>query len=486
MSRRIHCAWLTGVLVLGLWAVASAQFPGGNPYLPRPAVNPYTGAPLNQTNPLTGQGAAPGMRNPYTGKVMQPNAGINPLTGQPQPGFGGPATGAAEMAPWPQLAPPITGDAGPGLESFDKAVLAMMDRHGIPGGALAIAKNGKLVYAKGFGWADLARKIIVEPNTLFGLGSLSKPITAMAILLLVERGQLDLDDRVYDVLKHIRLPPTIRIDPRVKTITIRQLLNHTGGWDRAVKGDPINWSPQIARAMRLPLPLTDQQFIAYMWSVPLDFTPGTKFQYSNVGYIMLGEVVEAVSGQKYETFVREQVLKPMGIKKAILNAGKRSYQPGEVRRYLAGNGIMLPPMDVPMLQAAGGWEVSAPDMVRFLTALDGSRGKKFLDDKIYRQMVALPPPPVKPRADGNYNGLGWPTVSRAGKSFGYFHDGNYDGVRAFMKCSPARGVNWALLFNVSINPDAVDDRIVLDAVREVREAVESIESYPDVDLFKKY
>ncbi len=106
----------------------------------------------------------------------------------------------------PEEAVPITGKAGPGLEPFDAAMRKIMDHHGVPGAALAIAKNGRLVLAKGYGWANVGSGEPVQPDTLFGLASLSKPITAIAILKLVEQGKLGLDVGVFDILKHIKPP----------------------------------------------------------------------------------------------------------------------------------------------------------------------------------------------------------------------------------------------------------------------------------------
>ena len=128
----------------------------------------------------------------------------------------------------------------------------------------------------------------------------------------------------------------------LRQITIRQLLNHTGGWDRKKNGDPINWSPQIALALRVPMPISEEQFLAFMISLPLDFAPGTHMEYSNVGYIVLGQVVETVSGQPYEKFVWDNVLKPAGVRHAFLNRGgqQRDVQ-GEARSYLAGNNLQL-------------------------------------------------------------------------------------------------------------------------------------------------
>ena len=131
-------------------------------------------------------------------------------------------------------------------------MLSIMDRHGIPGAAFAIAKEGKLVYAKGFGWANVSTGAPIRPDTTFGLASLSKTLTAAAILKLVEQGKLGLNDAVFDILKHIRPPRGFEINPFLRDVTVRHCLNHSGGWDRNVHGDPINWEPQICRAFRVP------------------------------------------------------------------------------------------------------------------------------------------------------------------------------------------------------------------------------------------
>jgi N-acyl-D-amino-acid deacylase len=481
---------LAAALALAVTGVAVyAQVYPLNPYTGRPmpgppSYNPYTGQGMPAAGPNQWTGAPPGPTvNPFTNKPLPGSGAVNPFTSNPW-AAGGPGT-AAPPGGWPVQKYPVQGKAGPGLEPLDGAVLGVMDRHGIPGAALAIAKDGRLVYAKGFGWADLEDAVAAGPLTLFGLASLSKPLTALAILLLIEQGQLGLDDRAFDLLKHIQPPPGARVDPRLAKITVRQLLNHSGGWDRAVSGDPTNWSPQIARALNVPLPITEEQFTSFMQTVPLDFDPGTEMHYSNVGYILLGQIVAKVSGQRYDEFVRQRVLAPAGVHRALLNEGKRLYLEGEARRYLAGTNVLLPPMDLPMVRAAGGWETTVVDMVRVLTALDGSRGKPLLKAETYRMMLAPPPLPLRPRKDGSYSGLGWPTVTPSPQGVSYLHDGQFHGMRSFMKHS-AKGISWVLLFNVSMQPDQIDDRVIVGALAEVRRRVEGIPRYPDVDLFDQY
>jgi N-acyl-D-amino-acid deacylase len=380
---------------------------------------------------------------------------------------------------------PVKGKAGPGLEALDEAVLRVMDRHGVPGAALAIAKDGRLVLAKGYGWADVTTGAPVLPDTPFGVASLSKPITAVAVLKLVEDGKLGLDDRAFGFLRNLKPARGLREDPRVRTITVRQCLNHSGGWDRDVTGDPVTWTAQVCRALHLPPPLTAAQLLSAVMTVPLNFDPGAKSQYSNVGYIVLGEVIAAVTGQPYGRWVLENVLKPMGVRGAALETVDGKYLPNAARRHVAGTINILPPLELPMQDAAGGWSASAIDMARFLTALDGSRGKPFLAEKTFALMVEPPAKPIEPFADGTHVGLGWDRVQTEGKRFGYFKDGHYPGYRTYMK-RRADGMNAVLLFNASMNFDAQDAETRNNAMQQVRQDIERIEKYPDVDLFKEF
>ena len=308
---------------------------------------------------------------------------------------------------------------------------------------------------------------------------------AVAVLKLVEQGRLRLEDRVFDILKHIKPPAGARVDKRLNDITVRQCLNHSGGWDKAVRGDPISWEPQICRALRLRPPLSPQQFVTFAMTMPLDFAPGTDMKYSNVGYIILGEVVTAVAKLPYQRFVLDHVLKPMDITRMQVHRLDGKYLVSEAVRYLAGSLIALPAMVLPMVDATGGWSGSVVDLVRFLTNIDGSRGQAVLSEKTRNLMLEAPPKPLKPRPDGTYYGLGWDSVGWQDKAFMLFKDGGYQGMRTFMKRLPS-GVCWALLYNASMDFDAVDNQVASGAIHEVRRLVEGIDKYPDIDLFKEY
>jgi CubicO group peptidase (beta-lactamase class C family) len=379
---------------------------------------------------------------------------------------------------------PNTGQAGPGLEPFDAAMRTIIDRHGLAGAALAITKDGRLVLAKGYGWANIRTGEQVRPDTRFGLASLSKSITAVATLKLVEQGRLRLDDPVFRFLR-IDAPAGARVDPRLATVTVRQCLNHSGGWDRAVRGDPINWEPQICRALRVRPPLSSRQFLSFAVTLPLDFAPGTDQKYSNVGYILLGELVAAVAGQSYQRFVANEVLRPMGITRLALHPADGSYLVGEAIRHLTGSLIPLPPMLLPMVDAAGGWSGSVVDLARFLTSIEGSRGPAVLNEQTRRLMIEPPPPPLRARANGTFFGLGWDTVAIEGNAYAFYKEGSYQGMRTFMK-RLATGVCWCLLYNASMDFDPVDVQIAGRTVEEVRRLVEGIERHPNIDLFREF
>ena len=126
----------------------------------------------------------------------------------------------------------------------------IMQRHGVPGAVLAVTKDGRLIHAKGYGFANADTDEPVRPDTRFPLASISKVLTTLAILKLVEANKLSLEDKPFEIIKHIKPPPGERVNPRLFKITIRQLLNHSGGWSRRVNGDPINWSRQVASACK--------------------------------------------------------------------------------------------------------------------------------------------------------------------------------------------------------------------------------------------
>jgi len=250
-----------------------------------------------------------------------------------------------------------TGQPAPRLAAFDQLVEGLLQKYDVPGAALAVVKDGRLVLARGYGLADKEQHQPVQPDSLFRIASLSKPFTSVAILTLVERGKLRLEDRAFALLG-LGKPS----DPRLEKITIRELLQHAGGWDRETSFDPMFIPFRAAKAVGAPAPASCETVIRYMLTQPLQSDPGTAYRYSNFGYCVLGRVIEKVSGQSYEAYVRSAVLAPIGITRMRIGhtlPGERA--PGEVRYYdfpgapLVRSVFPAHPGQVP--QPYGGWHM---------------------------------------------------------------------------------------------------------------------------------
>src|SRR6516225_4024405 len=208
-------------------------------------------------------------------------------------------------------------DTPPGFEQIESAFLSFMQANNVPGASLAIARNGRLVLVRGYGFADVEQRQPMQPESLLRFGSIGKTITSIAIMKLVEAGKLDLDTSAFALLPDIR-PRSGRLgDARIGRITIRNLLTHSGGWDAAISGDPIAapFSQQIASAMGVAFPPSPTAIISYMLDRRLDFDPGARFAYSNFGFLVLGRVIEKLSRQSYAEFVRLQVLATLGLER---------------------------------------------------------------------------------------------------------------------------------------------------------------------------
>ena len=189
-----------------------------------------------------------------------------------------------------------------------------MSNYNIKGASVAVCKDEKLVYARGFGYADFETEESVRPEHLFRIASISKLITAVAVMKLIEEGILSLDDNVFGpggALPYIEYPEYS--DIRVEKITIRHLLNHTAGWSRK-NGDPMFEQLYIARKSKVKPPITLDVIIKYVLSKKLDFEPGKTYSYSNLGYAILGEIISLKTGMSYEDYVVFNILEPLGIK----------------------------------------------------------------------------------------------------------------------------------------------------------------------------
>ena len=206
-------------------------------------------------------------------------------------------------------------DLLPKFEEYAQAT-AKVDRFS---GAILVARDGKVLMSKGYGMADVENDVPNTPETKFRLGSLTKQFTAASILLLQERGKLSVQD---SICKYVAPCPEAW-----QPVTIHHLLSHTGGVPN------LTSFPDYARTKREPT--TVEATIGRFRDRPLDFKPGENWKYSNSGYILLGHVVEKVSGKSYESFLRENIFEPLKMTSTgydhadeIVKRRARGYAPG--------------------------------------------------------------------------------------------------------------------------------------------------------------
>lgn len=401
----------------------------------------------------------------------------------------------------PSAEVPVSGAPRPELAALDKWTLDFMKKHSVPGGSMAVMKEGRLVYARGFGLADRDAKTPVEPDALFRIASVSKPITAVAILQLVERGKLKLEDKIVDILKmEPHLEEGGKLDPRWNDVTVKHCLLHTGGWNRDKSYDAMFVAERMSKSLGVELPIEPPHVIRYMLGQPLDSDPGAQYAYSNFGYCMLGRVIEKLSGQPYEKYVLDEVFAPLGIKTARIGKSLASEQfPGEVKYYTAknaeGTAITGPGAGkekVPVgygtwrqetLDAHGGWIASTPDLVRFAAAFDepgegSSPQKQLLAPETVRDMF-------KPRAvvtapkdgkGGLHYSYGWMVTTDDEGRITARHGGALPCTAAMLMRLPGK-ISVAVLFNLGQSPDGVFISRGLDG--SLGKVVQGIEKWPE-------
>jgi CubicO group peptidase (beta-lactamase class C family) len=393
------------------------------------------------------------------------------------------------------------------LEAYDKLMTDFMRDHNPPGAALAVAYRGRLVYARGFGHADVEKQELAKPTSLFRIASISKTFTSAAVLWLVEKGKLKLDDRVFPIL-HLEplLEGGAKMDPRWHDITVRHCLQHTGGWDRGKSFDPMgaHTAERVAEAFRVSLPIDHYQIIRYTMGKLLDSDPGTSYAYSNFGYCVLGRVIEAVSKKPYGAFVAKNILAPLGIRRMKL--GKNLLEdrtPGEVKYYDGGDrtsraisgpniGRRVPlPYGVECLEtmdANGGWIASAVDLLRFATALDEPEKCRILNKRTIETMLAPPPgaaghqPNGKPKQ--SFYACGWNV--RSSQDNGHCtksHAGLLAGSSTMLFCRHD-GVDWAALFNCDADKNGKEFAGMINPL--LHQVADETKTWPDLDLFPKF
>jgi D-alanyl-D-alanine carboxypeptidase len=232
---------------------------------------------------------------------------------------------------------------------IDSITSAGLASSGVPSASVAVVRHGEIVYAHAYGSAKLAPSVAATPDMRYGIGSISKQLTAATVLLLQQDGKLSLDDHVS------RFVPGLT---RGNEVTIRELLSHTSGYQ--------DFWPQDYVPPLMQKPISAQGILDRWAKQPLDFDPGTKWQYSNTNFVIAALIVEKASGMPFFQFLQSRILDPLGMKSAIdFDArGPTSVQPIGYMRYALG------PLR-PATSTGPGWMAGAGELA--MTASDLAR-----------------------------------------------------------------------------------------------------------------
>jgi D-alanyl-D-alanine carboxypeptidase len=304
----------------------------------------------------------------------------------------------------------------------------------IPGMSVCIVRHGKVLFAKGYGSANLELSVPATDHTVYELASLTKPFTATAVMMLVEEGKLSLQD---PLAKYFPTAPSTW-----EHITVGQLLSHTSGFgdffsmaDFRTNSD-FAWSREYSPAEILPLLL----------KVPILSAPGAKWSYSNIGYYILGFIIEKVSGQSYEEFLRQRIFKPLGMTETR-RMSRSDIVPGRASGYTWENGILKNATytSVTWAFSEGGLVSSVSDLAKATAGLFGDKllQKKTLDSMWQRYQL-------NDGTSASY-GMGW-NVGSDPKRRQIYHSGNKPGFASIIRHYPDEGLTVVVLLNADNQP----------------------------------
>lgn len=327
-----------------------------------------------------------------------------------------------------------------GRATLDNLILAFMKKFDIPGVSFAISKDEQIVYSVGLGFAIKESATRVKPDMLFRLASISKQFTSLCILKLYEAGKIDLDRNVFGAggILQNEFPNTA---PMASLVTIRHLLSNTSGWSN--NPDPMFTSTFYGQTLdqRINFVLTELQ--------KNQVTPGTKYSYFNMGFGILGKVIEKVSGKSYETYMKE-VLLQAGINDIHIGGDRSQKRPNEVV-YYSQSGTNGYGNEMQVIAAAGGVIASAPQMLKLLAHMDGNTKVPDIITPQTRSMM------LTPSAANNRYALGWMVNHSLFFQNCCYHTGNLAGTAVMWVMG--NGMNTVVLCNSRSYIESFDNEL---------------------------
>lgn len=316
--------------------------------------------------------------------------------------------------------------------AFDAICQALFPADG-PGGTVLVAKGDQILYQKAFGLDDLNARTPIRTDMVFRIGSVTKQFTAIAILQLVQQGKVSLDD---EITRFIPDYPT-----HGKKITVENLLTHTSGIKSYTSMD--EWTPEVQQKDFTPAALID-----FFKDQPMDFDPGTQYAYSNSGYILLGYIIEKVSGMPYADYLAKKVFKRAGLKHTFYENQPRPIA-GWAQGYMQNEHgyVPAPPLSMTQPYAAGSLASTVEDLYRWTRAVHG--GKLVPADLLKKAHT----PHILPDGENTHYGYGW-VLGNIWNSPTIEHNGGIHGFLSSLIYMPKEAVCVAVLSNCNCHsPD---------------------------------
>ncbi len=309
---------------------------------------------------------------------------------------------------------------------IDKIAAEVLEKTGAPSASIAVVRDGKLAYAHAYGLANLEMKTPATPSMRYSIGSISKQFTAAAILMLQEEGKLSLDDKV------VRWLPELT---RAKDVTIREILSMTSGYQ--------DFWPQDYVMPGMLNPATPQEIMAGWAEKPLDFEPGSRWQYSNTNYVIAGAIVERVAGMPLIDLLQKRVFGPLGMT-TVFNTDLAPLTAGDPQRYMR---YALGPVR-PAPKEGKGWMFAAGELA--MTPSDLARWDISMIDKTVLQPASYRAMQTEVRLDsgaGSHYGLGVSVNIVDGRRL-ISHGGEVSGFTAENDVYPDDRIAVAVLTNI--------------------------------------
>ncbi|MFN0213652.1 MAG: serine hydrolase [Saprospiraceae bacterium] len=346
------------------------------------------------------------------------------------------------------------------LDHINKTIGDFMVKYDVPGASVALVKDGRLVFSKGYGTMDKSTGEVPGPNTMFRIGSVSKPVTSVAVMKLIQDNKFKISDCVFGTggLLGTTYGSNVYSDWE-KEITVQHLLEHTAGGDQwnneddGNAGDPMREQPSYNHSQRIGWVLDTRN---------PGKKPGTEHLYSNFGFCVLGRIIEKKSGETYENYVKNKILTPCGVTNMHIGTDTQADRRYNEAVYY-NDGSDPYGRKVSSIDSPGGWIASSADLMRFLVKVDGFNTKPdIINATSFNTMIT--PCSVK----SNY-GKGWRIDGTD-----YYHAGKFEGTSAIM-LRAGNGPSWAFLMNCSCEGNDKEDMM--------KNVVKGIKNWPSHDLF---